>query len=436
MELSRQVTIISAFGRGHWLAASLIREGLQVTLIDVTAKMGVWPSEDAEGPFGFFRNDRLSELQNERVFSEDPFEELPNGFTVWLKQGPIEFKSPLTGFYFEREKWPQGYFDVLSPAFQGSDGKGGSAYRSFESENFSRQWVLHFAHQWNATTYLPSARSAFQGNISSLLSSFCVRNATRMGFEKSLNWLREKNVEVLTQTELRDLSFASGKMITGLELLGEKQGHFKTDRLIWMLSSEESYFLNEKIAGYLFPQGALEPEWCWVRYRVKLAEGAERNSLPLHMVLIEDLDSPWTHENLMILQRTALPEQFDAWIRIPNVQRFNKEYLTVRGAALLSLLKRRMDSADPQIQTYPQEYYYTYSQLGANRFPVFAEKTEERRGKPLHRNLSLDSAEVWTQYTWDETFLSQEKIRVEIVQWWKATVQKHQKSHQGKELNP
>lgn len=427
MEFSQQVTLVSAFGRGHWLAAALAKEGLKVTLIDVSSDLGVWPSEDVEGPFGFFRNDRVTPLQIEHIFSEGPFEEVDSGFTMMLKEGPLEFKSPLTGFYFNRQKWSQAVFNLMAPGSSNEVSQHPQVYAGIKSKKFSDHWAVHFSHQWASTTYLPSARAAGSGKALSLLSSFFVRNATRMGLEKSLSWLQEKNVEVLKQSEIKDISFGPGKTITGLELLGEKRGLFKTDQLVWMLTSEESFYINDKLAKHLYNQGALEPEWCWLRYRVKLAECAERNSLPLHMVHLRDLYSPWTHENMLVLQRTALPDQFDAWMHIPNVQRFNKEYLTNRGSALVEQLGEKISTSDPQIQNFPQEYYYTYGQLGPSRFPVFAESSALQRGGVGFGNLYLDGPEVWSQYSWNVMFEKQEIIRAEIANRWKLGLQRYQK---------
>ncbi|MEN0057436.1 MAG: hypothetical protein AAGB31_01270, partial [Bdellovibrio sp.] len=98
MELGSPVILISAFGRGHWLAAALAQEGIKTTLVDVSSKLGVWPAEDIEGPFGFFRNERISESQLERLYADDPYDEVPNGFSLWLKKGPLEMKGPLTKY--------------------------------------------------------------------------------------------------------------------------------------------------------------------------------------------------------------------------------------------------------------------------------------------------------------------------------------------------
>lgn len=425
MELRSPIVIVSAFGRGHWLAAALAQEGIKTTLLDMSSKLGVWPAEDLEGPFGFFRNERISESQVERLYSDDSFEELQNGFTMWLNEGPIEFKGPLTKFKIEKSELSSHVTDLIAATTP--DKVQRAVYKNLSSLTFDQSWLLHFAHQWAGTTYLPNATGATTGEALPLFSPFLVRQATRWGLEKSLQWLKSKGVEVLQPQQIVDASFGAGKNITGLEIAGENQGLLKLEQLVWMLTSEESYFLNERLGKYFFPEGPLESEWCWVRYRVALQDCLERNSLPLHTVLIDDLGSPWTHENSMVLQRTSLADQFDMWMRIPTVQRFNKEYLTNKSVRMSEILSRRISLAAPQVLSFPQEYYYTYAQLGAPRFPVFGVKHNARRGRVVFGNLQLDGPEEWPHYAWGAMFASNERIRTNVLAWWKEKLLKEQK---------
>lgn len=421
MEMGSPVVVLSAFGRGHWLAAALAQEGIKTTLIDVTSKLGVWPSEDIEGPFGFFRTERISESKMERIYADDSFAEATNGFTVWLKEGPIEFKGPLTRFKLEKSALTN---DVIEFILDGSVTK---IPKSVQQLSFSESWLVDLAHQWASSTYMPSAKGYLRGKSLPLGSSFFVRGATRSGLEKSLKWVETKGVEVIRPEEVFDISFGQGKTINGIELRGDRQGLLHTEQMIWMLSSEETYFLNEKIGKYLFPEGSLESEWCWVRYRVGLQECFERNSLPLHTVVIDDVFSPWTHENFVVLQRTAVEDQFDVWMRIPTVQRFNKEYLTMRSTRMNAHLTERMPLSEPQVLSYPQEYYYTYAQLGAPRFVLFSEKQQGQRAPKKFKNLHLDGPEVWPQYSWESYFECHQEVRGQILTWWKEKLLKEQK---------
>lgn len=425
MELGNPVILISAFGRGHWLAAALVQEGIKTTLVDVSTKLGVWPTEDVEGPFGFFRNEKISESHLERLYSDDPFEEVPDGFTVWTHEGPFECKGPLTKFKIDNSSLAPQVKDLLTNALNVKTNR--ATYKNIEALEFDKTWLLHLAHQFAGTTYKPNARGAKNGEALPLFSSFLTRQATRNGLEKSLEWLESKGVEVIRPQQIVDVSFGPKKSITGLELSGQKQGLFRLEQVVWMLSSEESYFLNERLGKYFFPEGALEPEWSWVRYRVGLKECFERDRLPAHTLIIEDVNSPWTHENLMVLQRTSLPDQFDVWMRIPTVQRFNKDYLTTRSLRMKGYLARRMSLSDPQVLSFPQEYYYTYAQLGASRFPVFTEKYDQRRGKALFKNLHLSSPEEWPHYSWTAYFERDEEVLKKVTAWWKEKLLKEQK---------
>lgn len=429
MELGNPVILISAFGRGHWLAAALAKEGIKTTLVDVSSKLGVWPSEDVEGPFGFFRNEKISESQMERLYSDDPYEEVPNGFTLWLKEGPFECKGPNTKFKMDKSSLSPHVKDLLS-----GSAKNKALYKNLDAFDFDKSWLLHLAHQMAGTTYKPNALSARAGEALPLFSSFLVRQATRTGLEKSLEWLATKGVEVLRPHQIVDASFGGGKSITGLELSGEQQGLFRLEQIVWMLTSEESYFLNERLGKYFFPEGPLEPEWSWVRYRVSLQQCFERDHLPTHTLVVDDLDSPWTHENMMVLQRTTLVDQFDVWMRIPTVQRFNKEYLTVRSQRMKTHLLERMSLAEPQVLSFPQEYYYTYAQLGASRFPVFSEKQDSRRGKVLYSNLHLDGPEEWPHYSWGSYFERHEMILSQLTNWWKEKLLKEQKEKRKEQV--
>lgn len=425
MDLNTSVLIVSAYGRGYWLAAELQRENIPVVLIDVSSKLGVWPPEDIEGPFGFFKPEQMSDSQNERIFCEDPFETQDQGFTLWLEDGPVELKSSLALYRLRKLRQNKEACEALS------SGKGGYknivGLQKWASENFKTSWILHLAHHWGTTTYVPSTRASLSGKALKIMQPFLVRNPTRAGQQKAVEWLQNKKVEVHQKTDVLDLSFKTNKSISGVEVHGERSGHMQVDQVVWMLTSEESYFVAPKIAKSLFPEGPLEPEWCWVRYRLKMSSCPERDSLPLHTLLFHQVTSPWTHQNMMVLQRTALEDHFDIWIRIPNVQRFNKEYLRIRGEKIMEILRERLPLALPEIQSYPQEFYYTYSQIGPSSFPVFGEGLESRRRKMNFQNVHTESAEVWKNYSWEDQFENQSHILESLLKWWKLLQQRKEK---------
>lgn len=431
MENSSSVVLVSAFGRGHWLATSLAKEGIPVVLIDVTERMGIWPVEDAEGPFGFFRNEKIQESQLEMLSAGDSFEEVSNGFTLWLDQGPLELKGPVTKHRLSQS--------TLSPRIgsllQSGDVEKNAAtvYKYLKLYTFPQSWMVHFAHQFASTTFHGNAVAGTFGHPLPLHSSFQIRRISRQSHEKSLKWVESKGVRVVRPQDVVDISLEGRSLVKGLELSRETGSLLKFEKLVWLLTSEETYFLNKNIGQSFFRAGYIEPEWCWIRYRMTFAKCDERERLPLHSVLIDDLSQTWSHQNLLVLQRTFSPEQFDVWMRIPNVQRFNKEYLRSKGVQAIETLHKKMSEIKPEITSYPQEYYYTYAQLGPARFPVYSHEDDKNRAQAKFSNLYVGGPETWVNYSWNDYFAGQTEIAARLLVWWKDKLLREEKERRRRE---
>ena len=67
MSQTPDVVIVSAYGRGHWLAEELVKQKWTVSLFDVTGALGDWEPEDWEGPWGFFDTSDLLPTQRARL---------------------------------------------------------------------------------------------------------------------------------------------------------------------------------------------------------------------------------------------------------------------------------------------------------------------------------------------------------------------------------
>lgn len=398
------VSVVSIFGRGHSLAARLQQAGIPTVLVDLSSSMGVWSPEEAEGPFGFFKSDRLSGQQLARLNADDPVIENEPGLTVWFGKRLLELKSQVTPTLCQQ-------FGLnLEEMVLGQPLK-----------NLEEKFLEQFQ-----SARLPSLAKLSKSNLvrSQLVQNpLLIRQVTRTGLQKSLNWVEQQGVEVISDVKALDLSMLGKKKISGIELSGKTAGIFKSEMWIWCLTSEETRFVNERISDKLFEQEIQESTWSWMKFRFSISECRERKVLPYHWIYVQDIEAPWTHENMMIIQKTASEDLFDCWVRLPTLQRFNKDYLLSRGQDLKMALATKIPAEFLKLHSFPQEYNYTYSDLGAPRFPLF--ETEPRL--PSLDNVEFNSPESWSHYGWESILLSQAKVQEKMISWWKKKVEREER---------
>jgi hypothetical protein len=420
----KEILIISAFGRGHWLAANLKRNGIDTALIDVTEKMGTWVPEEAEGPFGFFQSERLLESQYERLIEEEPPLELPNGFTLWLSDGPVELKGPVSKRRLERLGVGEDVVQYLL-----GQAKGLSKARLARLP-FSEKWLINLAHGLAANHYRPAAEYFESDEFLPLFAKFFIRLPSRVGHSRSLDWCERQGVEVVRKADVIDISLKGRREIRGVEYRhnnAERTEIFECEQMVWCLTSEETSLLGIKPQQKLFPHGILEPSWVWTRYRLKISDIPLRDLLPMHMLIIDDIGRPWTHDNFVILQKTGSADLFDAWCKLPNVQRFNKEYLVSRSQAITDLLKARLVSLDVETINQPIGYDLTYTQAGPARYPIY-DSTERLLWRPgQYLNVHFDSAEHWQSLGWNGMLQKQNEIMSNLQLWWTRKLAKLKK---------
>ncbi len=378
--MNKKILLVSIFGRLHWLAAELRSLGFEVILVDVSEQIGQWPIEDQIGPFFLHKWEQIPANLIERLNMDSLMKEQENGFCLWLPTGPIEFKGPLIPYHLPL----------------------------LEADHFFQE----FEHNWAASSfYLPREKQHQRNGY--LKGQLYQRQLRRGSREDSFQWLTDKNVQVFSQSKLIDLAISDQKMLIGLELVGDHQGLFNFDYLIWGLTSTETSFINDKLMK-IYSHGEIDPQWNWLRYRIQIDECIERKSLPNQTVIVQNKKHAMTHENLIILNRTTVADFFDAWVLLPTVQRFNKEYMTFRGQGLLQVIQARMPLSQAKIQAYPQEYYYTQLELGPPRFSVFEPKRKMKSVKYQFKNVFFDHAEIQAGYLISDQFENQKNIIEQI----------------------
>lgn len=430
METSRgsstEVVIASAFGRGNWLAAELVEKGINVCLVDVSEHLGRWAPEDWEGPFGFFQSEKISAGQLTRLTHEDYHDGIDDGFVVWTNDGPIDFKGLLSNYWLGQNSELEIARKHLSQweSFKNNQEKQQWIDSIFRMP-FKSNWLIHLAHQLASNVFCQNAEAVTYGDPLPLFSSYFVRRVSRRGYQNSLDWCRDKGVKVLNGAQISDV-LENGKIWEGLEVKSEWSGALLGSNLVWMLSTQETQKLSQKIFEFLYPKGGVDPTWVWVRYRLRMDLAEYRNTIPLKFVLIEDRGLAWTHTNFVLVQRTVKDEDFDCWIRIPAHSRFHRGYLDEQGLNLLSLLKRKIPFVTPQILDMPQDYLYEYKDLGPSLFPVFESEDLKKLKTCSRKNIYFSGPEFGTRLDWTGRFRWQENILSSLLEWKQKEISKQE----------
>ena len=416
MDLNAQIGVVSIFGRGHWLAAKLAEDKIPVTLLDVSDQMGLWQPEDIEGPFGYFPNEGLAK---ERLSEDEKALKMPSGFTIWLPDGPVELQGPTALHRLQQIQTPEISLEYLKK----SPTPNSAVANKLKKLPFDQNWLSQLSHNLSCSIDTLSTESLKEGMKRNLFEDFYVRQVTVNGHSKSLNWCEQKGVKVLRNVEIKDLVFYEINKIASLEVRTDHLGIFKAEQLVVCLTAEECAMISPKIQQSLFGQGVIEPQWAWMRYRVKMqGEGPlsnlTRDQIPVHCVVIDDLMLPWSHENLMIVQRASQPDSFDVWMKMPNNQRFNSQYLIARGEKMMQALERRLPDNHIVMLALPLEAKSTFQQMGPARQPVYSRTVMGLRPPMNVKNVYLDSPEYWRSLSWEGQFEHQERIHAELKAWW------------------
>lgn len=409
MELKKyDVAVVGSFYNISWVASELSRHGWSVLYIDLHTGLGRWPMEDIEGPFGFFTSETLNPFYVEKLNNEEALVSQDSGFTICLGSGPLEFKSSFIQYQLKELGISTDFITRLES----------STETYYQSAQKSATQSSHFEKSWLEflTRSLSSQRDvAFGDPINCdfplpLMNPFFTRFLSRRSLERNHQWLSRQNIDSFEQTQVLDFALGGHGEVQGFEAKGEINGvnNFKT--LVWGLSSEETYYYRPQLGKILFPKGVVEPVWTWARYSVEVTTDRETQQLPNHSIWIEDVYGPWTHENLLIWQRTTLETLYDVWILIPNNQRFNKDYIKYYGEKITQKWIKRFETSEAKVRNYPQEYIYTYQDLGPNRWVRYPARHERQIESKEFKNVYFNSYEVWDQLNKETQFQSQRKL--------------------------
>jgi hypothetical protein len=429
MNEKRDVIVVSAFGRGLWLASELARSHqVSVSLVDVSEQMGRWSAEDWEGPFGLLQSEALTQTQAGRLSHEDYSDRNNQGVTVWLKNGPMDFMGPITQTWLEADG-PMARLKTHLSNWEQQ--KAPSARRvlarKWMDEPFEKTWMIHLAHQMASTVYKTNAHAVLQGSPLPLFAPWYTRRATRKGLSKALEWCASTGVQVFNKAKIRDLEFES-RQFRSLELQSQEfSGALSGSQLIWMLTSLETHFIQPTRSHVFFPKGPLEPQWAWVRYRLEVNLDTYEATIPGHFIVIKDNRLPWTHDNLLIAMKVVTGGALDVWTRIPYHQRFQRSSLEPFASEIVTVFQGRLPDMSMKITAMPQEHEYAYDQLGPSLFPVYAEEGIKKLHQKFYSNVTYSGPEVWERMDWTGRFQHDEAVLKRIVDYNQVLKKKEKK---------
>lgn len=412
------------------MAAELADRGFKVNLVDVSASLGRWAPEDWEGPFGFFYSEHLTPTQVARLSEEDYFDSVDQGFSVCLEDGPLDTKGPLSSHWLSHNP---AMVLLRRHLNHWTDHNPKAMLKLREQASllpFEQNWFAHLAHQMASHVFLENAESLTYGRPLPLFAPLFIRRVSRRGYAKSLEWCESKGVDVHSGATLVDISI-EGKLCTGVEIRSGWSGVLQSPQVVWMLSSLETERLSSNISQRLFPKGVAQPEWAWMRYRLQMDLGVYEATLPLHFALIQDKALPWSHDNLLIIQKSVSLKDYDIWARIPIHHRFQRSYLEEFGQKILSHMQEKLPILSVKIADMPQDYMYDYAELGPSLFPVYSRQGLEQLQTLSLKNIYYDGPERTTTLDWTGRFLQNQMVLNKIMAW-KESQERRQQNSRGK----
>ncbi len=412
--------IVGAFGRGQKLALAARKLGLKTAFLDLTHQLGAWSCEDFEGPFGTLGLEEYPDWRI-RLSSDGQLHEQEVGLCIWRREGPFEFKGPLASYHLRHQH-------VARRQHQ-------AARADVNHEFFEDYWLRYLDLCWGATREVSfheairvaqqtanqqsasaNAKATALAQTSSsptenfllppfltprLRKTFSRRWLNLSAYENGLLRLREEGVQVSFTSRLKDVALGGAQdPFFGIETTGEWVGLTKARAGAWLLSSEETYFLSDSAGRALYPQGAVEPECCWLRYEFQLLTSELGRKFPQHFVILNDVNQFWMGDNFLIVQKALLPDVWDVWVKIPFVQRFNSDYLREVSDRISVRFGERIGADRMALREMPREFQFTYQQLGPARFPVFRENTQ--LAQKVHKTVLRSGPDHWAHYDWSD----------------------------------
>lgn len=401
---SYDVILVSSFGQLDPLSAEFARLGLKTLHLDVTEKLGSWPLEDREGPFGTFRIEKPTASWGEILNHGDLEIDCEDGLVIWTDMGPVSLRGPLSAHQLKSRGWRTESQNLSS------------------NQNFEELVLLWMARSLQNTRFQMWSPQKLEGRKVPISSPMSVRYPTRNGLDKRREWIKAQNVNYWNDVDVLDAVRHGLESISGLEVKGPVNGVVKAHSMIWGLTSLETDHMSFRVREKIFGTDVRRPIWAWVRFRFQITPQEDTAKWPQAMIMMQSSGVPWTHAEMMIIRRTVLTDQFDIWVRIPDSKRFHQSYIHSIQEEIVATLKSKLNTLLIRLVHEPQEASYTSKELGPRPFSQYGEEIKLRNFQA--KNLYFDSPEVWEHFSIDDMILNQKKIFEHVMVEWRKRMSK------------
>lgn len=389
------VTVISAFGRGELLAGELKTRGFDVSLVDMTSALGERSLPDLEGPFPVVRPNPLLPAHLEWLMSH-MFDEVPNGFSIWLKSGPLEFRGPMAMFYHSRDPSIAHFREHFAGWLLGGSRRQEMVKRAGELK-FDDSWLIQLSHSFASTEMHRSPECFMVGDPFPINQVIQTPIFTSQTLQKVHDDAVKLGVKCMKSEGIADVRL-DGNRLAEMEIQLGRVEVLRSNYFVWCLSSEETASISRKIAKTMFPRGVVKAEWAWRRFTIHSAKNSLESVIPPYVVMIEDIHFPWAYDNLIILKRRK-PGLSDLWVRLPAEGSKKPDQLNKFTAKMADRLKDRFPKWSHEIEPPWDENPPLY--------PVFDPESLVGFSKGGLSNVLYEGAETLTRLDWAGRFQRQ-----------------------------
>lgn len=397
--MKRKVALVSAFGRGHFLAQSLAEKGLEVTIFDLSSQFRI-PKSEWAGPFPFLKSLAFDDRAEDWFTRCEGLEPQPQGLVVVTNRGPLELRNQIV----ERTLAQRGLDVRLQQPI------------AFVPKNFKSGWLSQVeVAGWSAIDHNPAELERKSQNR--ILDLFCKCYALSEDFFEPR---KLEGVEVVENIQIEDVVVGPNKRIEGLLIKKERSEMRPFDQVVWAMGSQQTNWICPVAAEKIFGSQERAPTYTWVSFEIEMQEDPSGSRhWPAHFVWIEDPAFPWSREHFVTVKtikktigkstgmsdgklfskpdgnsssKTAQDSDGkdckQIWFRWPSHLLYSSPQLTEMIHTICKNFQERFDVGPVQVTKFPLSITEASNVSGPALFQVYREgtlqKIIEKKGANLH----------------------------------------------------